>query len=493
MGDSLFARSWVFAPSSLTNSDGLGPLFNARACQSCHLKDGRGHLPTGPTDTATSALVKLAVLNSGPSDPDSTAHSPGSTSVSFPMHTITGDPVYGHQFHDHAMPSLPAEGTLVIRWQPSQMFSEDMAALNLSSRLSSGPYPTVLSFSEAQSPHHQLWRPYPTFTNLGYGPLHPHVQKSLMVAPPMIGLGLLEAIPPSAIISRADPMDRDGDGISGRVSWLPTFSSPNPPPDPGSKHPGAPEESHRYRLGRFGWKASQPTLMDQNLGAFFNDLGMTSSRHGAPHGDCTQPQQEQCYKLAIAGATKSSSSPLVALDSAALDSATENTAAQRDISPEIAEMILFYTRSLAPPQQRIPQDPIARERVFIGEKIFHQIQCASCHTPSHITSRDYPLAHLREQKIYPFTDMLLHDLGSGLDDGLSTPHASSSEWRTTPLWGLGLTQLISPEAGFLHDGRAETIEEAILWHGGEAANSRGQYLSLSSSDQVALISFLHSL
>lgn len=423
MGDSLFARSWVFAPSSLQSSDGLGPLFNARACQSCHIKDGRGHLPKSAQDSATSALVKLALF------------APSQHTAPFPLANLKPDPAYGMQFHDAAMPSIKPEGKLIIHWQHH---------LHPSPR--------------AQGPLHLLAKPEIHLSQLGYGALHKHTKKSLRIAPAMIGLGLLEAIPASSILRQADPTDRDGDGVSGRVSWL---RGPDPSSFP-----------HGYHMGRFGWKASQSTLMAQNLGAFFQDIGMTSFMHSKPEGDCQAPAQQSCIKAARTAAAKEGSD---------------------DISREIADLILFYTRSLAPPQRRIPTDAAARRRLLQGEHLFNEIRCTSCHTPAHRTSSNYPVAHLRDQEIFPYTDLLLHDMGQHLDDGFATPHASSAEWRTPPLWGLGLTQIISPEAGFLHDGRAQTIEEAILWHGGEGAASRRNYEALSSQEKEALISFLLSL
>ena len=436
MGDSLFARSWVFAPSSLKSSDGLGPLFNARACQSCHIKDGRGHLPTHPKDTATSALVKLALLSSEELAANKTDSIKKPTT--FPLAKLYPHPSYGFQFHDVAMPSLKPEGHLLIQWQVRPQFSSHYSYL--------------------------LFKPQVTFTQLGYGVLDERTHRSLRIAPPMIGLGLLEAIPEERLLELVDPMDHNQDGISGRISWI-SLLPPLHPPHHDSKYP------HNYHIGRFGWKAAKPTLMAQNLSAFFHDLSMTSALHSNPAGDCQLPTQKSCVTLAQLPQGES----------------------EVDISPEIADLILFYSRSLAPPMRRIPKEPKARKQQLLGEQLFKKIHCASCHTPSHRTSSTYPIKHLRNQTIYPYTDMLLHDMGELLDDGFSTPHASSSEWRTPPLWGLGLTQLISPEAGFLHDGRARTLEEAILWHGGEAQNSKNHYLELTQTEKQALLSFLRSL
>lgn len=413
IGDSLFQRSWISSPSSVGTSDGLGPMFNSRACQSCHIKDGRGHLPHPDDDSTRSVIVKLA-LSASPKEVMGVIHK-GKQAV------IAKEPIYGGQFHDRALPGVLREGFYTI--------SHDRKT-------------AVVGNGKAQR-QVTLKRPKVKFTELNYGKMAPDVVMSLRVAPPMIGLGLVEAIAAQDIMQRHDPHDRDGDGISARASWL-----------------------EGNRLGRFGWKASTATLMEQNLTAFFMDMSMTSSLHPESEADCTQ-RQTTCRRL-------SSHSPQ----------------AEPDIPSKMADLILFYTQNLAPPQRVIGESVAKIER---GESVFYDIGCESCHRASYQTSNHHPLEYLRNQQIFVYSDFLLHDMGPGLDDGLHEPHALASEWKTPPLWGLGYTKIINPQAGFLHDGRANTIEEAILWHGGEAEKAKDAYRELSEEERQALLAFLGSL
>lgn len=417
IGDSLFQRLWISAPASVKHADGLGPLFNSRACQSCHIKDGRGHLPT-PTDSALrTVIIKLAIAE------------PAATGQPAP---IIPEPTYGFQFHDQATAGVPPEGHYTITYTHH-------------------PGPTRTTTTEAQS-RPILRKPHVQFSQLNYGPLHPKVLTSLRVAPPMIGLGLIEAIPRSAIATRHDPDDIDGDGISGR---LPLLQHIKPP-----------------ALGRFGWKAAQPSLLAQNLTAFFMDMSMTSSLHPDPFADCT-PHQTACRAL--------------------IRKLITTAEPDLDVPAAITKPLVFYTQNLAPPQRNIPPDPSSQATILAGEKLFYDIGCESCHRAHFTTGSTHPLQHLHHQHVFLYSDLLLHDMGPGLDDGYHTPHAQSSEWRTPPLWGLGYTQIINPRAGFLHDGRAATITEAILWHDGEARAAAMGFTSLSASEQQALLMFLGSL
>ncbi|MDZ7851277.1 MAG: di-heme oxidoredictase family protein [Halomonas sp.] len=257
----------------------------------------------------------------------------------------------------------------------------------------------------------------------------------------MIGLGLLEAIPAERITERADPEDRDGDGISGRINrvWD--------------------EERGETVMGRFGWKAGQPSVEQQNLRAFADDMGLTSSLF--PHTDC-MPSQD-CAVLPHGG------SP--------------------EVSDEIADFVAFYASSLAVPKRRQMEDP----RVVAGAETFNTLGCAACHTPRQRTAADAARPELADQTLWPYSDLLLHDMGEGLADGRPEFEATGREWRTPPLWGIGLAQKVNPQAGFLHDGRARTLEEAILWHGGEAGPAAAGYRALSTSSRHDLLRFLESL
>ncbi|MDN5568693.1 MAG: c-type cytochrome [Paracoccus sp. (in: a-proteobacteria)] len=416
VGNGLFERIWVTPPSSTIASDGLGPLFNTRACQDCHIKDGRGHPPTGPDDDAGSLVVRLGI----PTDPG-----PVDLAALRDYVTTNADPVYGHQFSDLSVAGIAAEGRVTVNWRAADRFD-----------LPGGETVT-------------LRRPEWSLDDLGYGPLDPATRISPRVAPQMIGLGLVEAIPAADIIALADPDDADGDGISGRANiiWSPEFEQP--------------------MLGRFGVRASTPTLRQQAADAFHNDIGIASPLHPAPWGDCTTAQTE-CRQ------------------------APDGLSAEQDnleVSGDSLDLVTFYSRNLAVPARADVDDP----QVLRGKQMFHELGCTSCHRPSFVTSRLKNRDEQSFQLIWPYSDFLLHDMGPGLDDSLPAGQATGAEWRTAPLWGMGLTQQVSGQKTFLHDGRARSLTEAVLWHGGEAETTRDGFVQLPEKDRAALIAFLESL
>jgi CxxC motif-containing protein (DUF1111 family) len=262
------------------------------------------------------------------------------------------------------------------------------------------------------------------------------------VAPQVIGLGLLEAVTEDTLVGLADPFDADGDGISGRVSHL-----PNP-------------ERSGTTVGRFGWKANQPSIRQQVAGAFLGDMGITSPVN--PAEDCTAVELE-CAAAPSGG------------------------------SPEIPEArladVVLYSRLLAVPARRDLDEP----QVLRGEDMFEELGCATCHRPSLETGAFESLPELAHQVIRPFTDLLLHDMGPELADGRPDHEASGSEWRTPPLWGIGLLHTVNGHTRLLHDGRARNAEEAVLWHDGEARASRDAFVAARAGDRAALLRFLESL
>jgi len=405
VGNSFFRNPWVASPSSTKARDGLGPLFNTNACQNCHVKDGRGHAPNSLDDNAVSLLVRLSIDSEQPLKPQQANHT---------------DPHYGGQLQDFSIPELTPEGRVAIHYQP---------------------IPVTLAGGEVVT----LRKPTVAIEQLAYGPLHPKIQLSARIAPPMIGLGLLEAIDQQDINSLADPDDHDSDGISGAINQV------------------WDHQSQSLRPGRFGWKAGQPTLQQQNAAAFNGDLGITSALFEKEN---CQPQQTDC-----------------------VEHAKQTSDGQPEIAPHLLDKVTFYSRNLAVPLRRNPQHPQVRQ----GERLFAQLQCSSCHTPSYTTRSDYPLAWLANQTIAPYTDLLLHDMGEGLTDGASEFRAQKGEWRTPPLWGIGLTKAVSGVESYLHDGRAQSLQQAILWHGGEAQASRDQYAQLAPEERQALIKFLEDL
>lgn len=414
VGNGLFRRLWVSPPASTLASDGLGPIYNARSCQRCHLKDGRGHPPEGADDSAVSMFLRISIP--APDEIDG-----GAIEGYF---AALPDPVYGTQLQDFSLPGHDAEYSLGIEYEEFEI------------PLSGGEIAV-------------LRRPSYTADDLGYGPLHPDAMLSPRVAPQMIGLGLLEAIPAEDILAWADPDDRDGDGISGRpnIVWSEVFDAP--------------------MLGRFGLKAGSPTVLEQSAGAFAGDIGISSPIHPNGWGDCTL-MQVTCVD-AIHGADLEQDG--FEIDQTGLD------------------LVTFYSRNLGVPARR----DVADAQVLRGRALFFETNCTACHRPTFVTHRIEGDPAQSFQLIWPYTDMLLHDMGEGLADHRPEARADGYEWRTPPLWGIGLTELVSGHTYFLHDGRARNLLEAILWHGGEAQAQRDAVIDMSPQDRADLIRFLESL
>jgi CxxC motif-containing protein (DUF1111 family) len=262
----------------------------------------------------------------------------------------------------------------------------------------------------------------------------------------------LEAVPEKDILALEDVNDANGDGISGKANV-------NLDPVTGDK-----------RLGRFGWKAGATSLRHQIAGALNTDMGVMTSV--LPKPDCGAMEQN-------CGNDKG-----------------------MELPDEHLNHLIKYVSLLGVRAQRGFDDAV----VAAGEKVFGDLGCTGCHVSELHTSKFAPLAELRDQTIHPYTDLLVHDMGEGLADNLSEHEATGAEWRTTPLWGIGLSacvtggvegelqhQRCTPHHDYLHDGRARTIEEAILWHGGEGQKSKDAYVALSADDKNALLKFLESL
>jgi CxxC motif-containing protein (DUF1111 family) len=279
----------------------------------------------------------------------------------------------------------------------------------------------------------------PTYTLTGvYRPLPVGVLFSPRTAPAVFGLGLLEAVPEGQILAHADPRDHDRDGISGRPNYVWDAIK------------------GRQALGRFGWKANVSNLIQQTAGAYNGDMGVTSRLFPAETCEGNYPGCER--------------------HAAEIDDRT------------IADVAL-YTQTLAVPARRDLDDPVTQR----GELVFYEVSCAGCHAPTLQTGALRGVSEVSHQVIHPYTDLLVHDMGPGLADGRPDFQASGSEWRTPPLWGIGLVETVNQHTNFLHDGRARTLLEAILWHGGEAQRARDQVTRLASRDREALIAFLGSL
>lgn len=399
LGDHFFNRNWVAAPASTSANDGLGPLFNALSCSACHLHDGRSSPPLDKGDSSSGLLFRLSI--------------PGVDAHGGPL----AEPTYGGQLQPLSLLGVPSECKYVVTYEARPGAFAD-----------GEPY--VLSV-----PRYEI-------RDLGYGPLASSSMTSPRTAPAMIGLGLLEAIPDEALHALADPDDRDGDGISGRVNvvWD--------------------DVNQRSAVGRFGWKANVPSVLQQVSGAFLGDIGITN-RVFRDEG-CTASQ------LACKNAPNGG---------------------RPELADDTLDEVVLYSQTLAVPARRRVGEALTNR----GERLFAEAKCSSCHAPRLVTGDATPIAGLRQQTIRPYSDLLLHDMGPDLADGRPDFLASGSEWRTAPLWGLGLVEKVSKHSRLLHDGRANGIVEAILWHGGEATAARDAFRTMTKDDREALLAFLRSL
>ena len=408
VGNALFERIWEDAKSSENIArDGLGPFFSARSCEACHISDGRGHLPIDESDDSVSVVIQI---------------SKNQDSISDGIKNLP-DPIYGNQISEFSVESIPREADIVINYEY-----------------------VPISYNDGRIV--ELRKPAIKIRNFNYGDINEDTNFSARIAQPMIGLGLIENISETDILINADVNDINGDGISGKANivWH--------------------NEKNDYSLGRFGWKASQPTVYQQTADAFFHDMGLSNKLFEKPF-NCTDVQLS-CQN-AVSGNSESYDG--------------------YEVSNDQLDLVVFYSSQLGVPVRRNVKDI----NVVKGKEIFFKIGCNSCHTERFITKNESTHQNLANQIIYPYSDFLLHDMGEQLSDGVYEFNASGSEWRTPPLWGIGLTSVVSAEYGFLHDGRARTIEEAILWHGGEASRVLEEFKYLDKNQVNQLISFVNSL
>lgn len=397
LGKSFFRIPWVEAPSATTARDGLGPLFNANTCTSCHPRNGRGFGRRANGQLDRSVVVKLSAKPKGLK----------SEVIALKKYGVLGDKTYGGQVQVSSVFNVPHEATPLLHVNKYQAIYPDGKVVALE-------------------------KPMVTFKDKNYGDFEQDIAMSLRFAPALVGMGLIDLIDESDIVSWADPNDKNKDGISGRANYV--YS----------------HEHGKIMLGKFNLKASTPTLKEQIALAFHDDMGI--SNHLYPGLPCTK-NQEKCLN-----APKSKH--------------------EFDLTPLRLEAVNFYVSSLALPKQKITNK--------VGEEIFGTIGCASCHRPS-FTLQD-------KRVVRPYSDFLLHDMGADLADGRSDFLASGSEWRTQPLWGLRHAKsVLKKEPRYLHDGRARTLEEAILWHGGEALRAKLSFMGLHVKQREALIEFLKEL
>lgn len=392
IGDIAFEQTFVTAPSSV--NPGLGPIYNNVSCTSCHINDGRGKPPVG-SEQISSLLIRLSI--------------PGADMYGGPNPV----PDFGGQLQQRSIFGSSPEAFVRIEYTEQQYQFSDGESY-------------VMRF-----PKYTLENPYKT--------LPPDLMISPRIAPPVFGLGLLEAVDETDILALSDVEDKDGDGISGKPNYAWNIAK------------------EKKTLGRFGWKAANPSILQQSAGAYSEDIGITSfvfpkeSAHGQSQYDGLDDEYE--------------------------------------VSDSVLHAVEFYIRTLAVPARRNADNATVLE----GKKIFMEAKCGACHVPRLRTKTDVSFPEISNQVIFPYTDMLVHDMGTELADNRPDYDASGQEWRTAPLWGIGLTKVVNGHQNFLHDGRAGTLMEAIMWHGGEAAQSKEFVKTLAKAERDALIKFLESL
>ena len=408
VGNALFERMWE--DSSISKNiakDGLGPFFSARSCESCHINDGRGHIPLTKKEDKISVVIQISQNIEQPNDY---------------IKNIEDD-TYGGQISEFAVKDVLKEADIIIDYKYSLEMYEDGRVV-------------------------ELRRPIIKIDNLKYGDFNESTTFSARIAQPMIGLGLIEHISDQSLLMNEDIDDTNKDGVSGKANKVWDI------------------QKEKLAIGRFGWKAAQPSVYQQTADAFYHDMGLSNKLYSNPF-NCTSKQVE-CAK-AISG------------NSEEYD--------DLEVSNDQLDLVTFYSSQLGVPARR----SINAENVKKGKEIFFALNCNSCHVESFTTGDTGSHANLNNQMIYPYSDFLLHDMGESLSDGVSEFLAQGSEWRTPPLWGIGLTSIVSDEYGYLHDGRARTIEEAILWHGGEANEIIQNYKKLKKNEVNQLLSFINSL
>lgn len=455
-GDANFETAFTTAPNSEhPELDGVGPVFNNQDCNSCHQRDGRPstiNVPEGQDkillDSAAGIFLRMSIDDGQCDEP--LAENNYCKNV--------GVDDFGTQLFHRGVLKARAD------WQDLPFVGQ--ANVYLAYEYSTVSYADG-STVELKKPIFTIERPYDVSANnqINSALLQSDVLYSPRNGMPIFGLGLLELISETDILALADENDDDNDGVSGRPNWV--FDAIK----------ARDNNSNPVSLGRFGWKANTPSVRVQSLGALRGDMGITNPLF--PDESIANTSMHESY-----------------LTRTGFVDTGEDENGEPEADQAFSDEVVFYAETLAVPARR----NVNGESVVAGAVLFNQINCTSCHHPDFTTlTGDVKLGgvdapeSLKGQHIYPFTDMLLHDLGAGLADNRRDFTATGVEWKTRPLWGIGLTKTVNPAAGFLHDGRAATIEEAILWHGGEAEQSTNNFMALTQIDRQSLIDFVMSL
>jgi len=486
-GDTFFETSFMGSSDSSDYLAGLGPVQNHTNCNACHQRDGRANLPV---------LEHLSGLNSHILEDSNGYYKIGDAGVFLRMSieneaiktaakseaNLWGSAVAVPNFSDQ----LFHRGSIGVRVDENNKTisqGSGQADLWMKYEYSSVTYPdgSTIELSKplffVDNPYDapddpSVYNPITVEDNASSRLFYSDVRFSPRIGLPVYGLGLLDTIEESDILALADINDSDGDGISGKPNWV--FDKEK---YDACKIANNCEENPPLSLGRYGWKANTPTVAHQGLGALQGDMGMTNPLF--PMESIAGTELMQSYKARNPNFS------------------TYCDTNETDIGMEFSKAVIFYAETLSVPPRRDVND----SDVQAGGLLFEQIGCTKCHTPSFTTginSHSFSMdgeriKELENQTIYPFSDMLLHDMGEGLSDNRRDGDATGSEWKTRPLWGIGVTQVVNPGAGFLHDGRARTLEEAILWHGGESQAITERFMNLHQSKREQIIKFLDSL
>lgn len=401
-------RPWVIF--GLSGGDwGLGPTYIADRCSACHVNGGRGKPPAARDDQLRSMLVRVSV----PGEGNNNAPKP---------HPHYGDQLQNRSLQGQSLETLhtyapiPAEAALYLDWEEHSV-----------------------AFADGESV--RLRKPRLRVEKLAFGALGADAMLSLRNSPPIFGLGLLEAVPEEILLDVAARQREQG--LNGRPNYVWDMMN------------------QRRSLGRFGWKANQPSLRQQIAAAAWGDMGVTSSLF--PRQNCTDVQT--LCRAEVPGN-----------DPELLDSQWDE--------------LELWALGLAVPARRNWDDADVQH----GARLFETAQCAHCHVPTLVTADMFSrLPQLSRQTFHAYTDLLLHDMGEALSDGRPDFEAGARDWRTPPLWALGLSETVNGHSALLHDGRARNVIEAILWHGGEALAAREAFRNMPKAERDALIKFLQAI
>ena len=428
-GNKFFEEPWAQSAGSVSSQDGLGPLFNNNACQDCHIRDGRGHASQAERGEQGDDFNSLLLRAS-----KSAISSEQQAAMQLSLIANIPDSCIGGQLQHQSSFGITQEASQALSYEYSNVKFADG------------------STQELRQP---IWH-----VKANGCEIDADTVLSARVAPAMIGLGLIALIDEQQIVAKQDIKDDNQDGVSGRANYVWSVAD------------------DKVILGRFGWKAGQPTIRQQVAAAFIGDMGLTTALFTAEN--CL-PHQQDCQS-----APNGNGDMVADYD--------------YEVSTRVLDKVTFYAGHLSVPQRRSAY----AKNVLAGKQVFNEVGCNQCHSEIYTTLKSTEFPELSEQKIYPYTDLLLHDMGLALTDFDKNSEfvqgnipveflAQANEWRTPPLWGLGLAQTVDPQATFLHDGRARSILEAVLWHGGEAKKHKQAVLALSKSSRENLVSFLEDL